>query len=558
MTASLLDPFVKGRDALLIPHFAPFLKHKDDKIYPLLLGGISLVRCVDKPQTVQTQDIDIKFVTTDHALVDEAVGMRTIFLDNILADQKIRKAFPTLQKSEVDTTLITLRQTLFIIDSASGKRHVIIDTGIASSKTFPIFHHYQNLFTLKSNSSTHHPIPYYVYNQLPFATCNWTYYDTVRMLNSTKQDWDKHPTSRFHFEKYQKYIGKFIHMYSFINKKALDINVPTAPTPMQMVKVETELYNKTNLLRLVKKIVPSPELNVIAQNVLRYLLKNTLGKYMKKYKTRDYYPVVNGGANIPRCTKNRNSIPIKDIDLPFIINNDDVMSKVVKARADFVNDILTDAPLLTLLSRISKDTNMNITIRLNDLITTVKDGEYKSLIEKMRLQKIALDFADKDNNLILSMDLVDSILLHKGNASNGEWHTYDRYINTDLHDAIPYVTDQHGVMYVTCGYLFFDTLKLITIYQAEYKKTHNPWHFKQYVKYLGKFALLQPVNTNAMYEKAKRLVNGFDLWDQTSMLQVPRYKQQQLARLLKYMQKETSTVNFKSVLKHVTDLTMAN
>jgi hypothetical protein len=96
---------------------------------------------------------------------------------------------------------------------------VLVDSPIYASDNSTNFKLYRRFLPKLKN-----PIPYYIHNKVPFATCNFIYYDTVRMMiyysNALKVSAtvkDKH----FNFIKYVRYVMKFTMLYLLINDVAL-------------------------------------------------------------------------------------------------------------------------------------------------------------------------------------------------------------------------------------------------------------------------------------------------------------------------------------------------
>lgn len=500
----LIQKLAYGPKALLREHFKKH-QHNND-IYPLLLGGISHVRCVKSLFSMTTSDIDIKFVIQNKETPDlfkKALQMRSKFLNEIVSDNKIKQllsqefhnAYLTL--GSVDTTMHGHRQVIYVQYHDEAKQTTLIDSAIVSERTFPFFKHYANFFF--HHQTTIKPIPFILHNEIPFATCNWTYYDTIRMLNTSRIDFCKSPNN-FFYKKYVKYIAKFISLYFVINKvKTINdsdlvkelYNVFKTVNETRInnfVPIETVLQ-KTNLNSLIKTYVAIPGIKLIEKQIINFILKKVLATHMKKWESANFYPLIIGGANLTRCFEkidaSRLSV-IKDIDMPFIVTETKYMKKAESARYSMLKDLVVDPRLTAYLKRLGQKHQLDINIIWETYPDA--DGGFKAFTDRLKFNNIDIETKDLNGNVISRNSLIDSTVLQQSSSGKNEWHGYDKYIRKELKDPIPYIKSK-GVNYATCGYTEFDLMKMLIIYKQEFEKAQVPNIVERLFKYMTKYAL---------------------------------------------------------------------
>ena len=507
----LIQKLAYGPDALLRKHFQEH-KYVDD-VYPVLLGGVSHVRCVEKLASMfsmTTSDIDIKFVIPKKespALIQKADQMRKDFLEGIMYDRKIQKILSHefdqayLILSPMDTTMHGKRQVIYVQYKDEPKRITLIDTAIVSEKSFPFFRHYKNFFFHQTQTEdSYKPIPFVWKNDIPFATCNWTYYDTIRMLNTSRIDFFKSP-NKFAYKKYIKYILKFISLYFIINKVqkinesdlikelySVFVLLQSGKHVKDFITIET-ILQKTNLNVLIKKYLAIPEMKLIEKEIINYILKSVLAIHMKKHETKNYYPLIIGGVNLTRCFKkvdaSRLSI-IKDIDMPFIVTEPKYMKDAEGTRDRMLEDIVGDPKLSAYLNLFGGKEQLQINIILEKYTDT--EGSFKSFVDRLKFNNIDIEIKDLNQNIVYRNSIIDSTVLQQSSSGKNEWHGYDKYIRTQLQDPIPYIKTR-GVNYATCGYTEFDLMKMLIIYKQEFEKSQIPSTIEKFFKYMIKYAL---------------------------------------------------------------------
>jgi hypothetical protein len=227
-------------------------RRRDNEIYPVVIGGVNVLRCAKLDDRaigllgrLYKNDIDIKFVVkgkvkdNDAHVMKRAHAMRMRFIQGLLADGTVERHVANAARR------VNGLEIKFIVDDKTGAsreavrrsmvvsiraeyrvagtlvlKKVLMDTGMYTSFSQDYFDGYHAFF-MKEVSL---PIPYYVSRGVPFATCGWAYYDTVRMLvlcgdayRAALETGDV-GEQRYQFVKYTKYLGKFAVLYTQVNK----------------------------------------------------------------------------------------------------------------------------------------------------------------------------------------------------------------------------------------------------------------------------------------------------------------------------------------------------
>ena len=231
--------------------------------YPVVVGGTNVVRCAALSQkarkiagSVYNNDIDIKFVITKEIksnadpIVTRAHDVRMRFITDLLNDPRLNEAIEKVSRPHkglsIKLVLTDMSDVKPTPDMSEDKRksiemlhrHIVksitaqywlkgelahktalLDTAIYSSYAEDMFRNYQTFF----DHPMRHPIPFYMSaDGTPYATCGWSYYDTVRMLMLSAEHYRSFPNGtydkRFHYLKFLKYLAKFIVFYVQINR----------------------------------------------------------------------------------------------------------------------------------------------------------------------------------------------------------------------------------------------------------------------------------------------------------------------------------------------------
>lgn len=248
--------------------------------------------------------------------------------------------------------------------------------------------------------------------------------------------------------------------------------------------------------------------------VRKHLLENTLGKYMKKYIKKNFYPVIVGGVNITRCLESKprtrhliSNLFTSDIDLDFVIigdSGDAVMEQVHKERMHMLNAILGDKALkehiTTLENANRRDAIFTLNLRIDDSALSLP----KLRVFKMSLVTVKLDFL-VDGDIVNTMTIIDCPIYAKHNVE--DYNLYSRFFQEDRRKPVPYYTEG-GVMYATCGFIYYDTIRMMKWYENALDASTTPkerhFNFVKFVRYVIKFCALYMYINNLLTEKTKK------------------------------------------------------
>lgn len=237
------------------------LKHSSSKpYYPVVIGGVNILRCAqlfskshELIGDAYRNDIDVKFVFrnnvsgVDDPMIAKAKLDRDIFLNSLIKKRDFKNILQSICK-QVKTSKVTINAQ--VIDQANhsveairlSMRSIIqleyrvkpndddketiilkplIDTGVYHNlNTQPGFFAFKKLYL----DDTDDPIPIQLFKGIPVASCAWTYFDTVRMLMQSADEYNKALLQNddtkltFLFGKYLKYLAKFAILYISMNR----------------------------------------------------------------------------------------------------------------------------------------------------------------------------------------------------------------------------------------------------------------------------------------------------------------------------------------------------
>jgi len=235
---------------LMVPYIS---KHITKDHYPVLIGGVNVTRCANLSERTRTllgslyaNDIDIKYMIQGHveSLEDKRIlaahKNRMSFVNKFVKDKQVAKVLldvagmePLCSSIELvivdffDSDIVALKENMrvcikTVFKWGDGKEYFkdLIDTAVWSDYSQEMILSYQYFFDtpLKVN------VPFHMHKGVPFATCGWTYFDTLRLLILCGEAYQKAIKSgdekqvRFTFMKYWKYLAKFAVLYVHINK----------------------------------------------------------------------------------------------------------------------------------------------------------------------------------------------------------------------------------------------------------------------------------------------------------------------------------------------------
>lgn len=277
--------------------------------YPAVIGGVNVVRCASISQrakkligTLYSNDIDIKYIISHKVKdlsdrhVQAAHKERSAFLQHMTTDTKLQKilqeaahfaGYPGLTitlelKDSTDSQWEGIRKNMRIALQAvyswkeNTKKYAkdLIDTGVYSDYSQEMFFNYMTYIDAKLKQ----PVPTHTYKEVPFATCSWTYFDTVRMLILYGERYHRALAANddkeieFQFQKYLKYLAKFAVLYVQINK--LKDNDHT----YRLIK---QLYVKTqsviSAINIQRETQDSPRIMTPHRDFMRSLLQELKG-----------------------------------------------------------------------------------------------------------------------------------------------------------------------------------------------------------------------------------------------------------------------------------------
>jgi hypothetical protein len=218
-------------------------------IYPVIGGGAVLQECARSDVKANTfikdlfsEDVDIKIIIMDEHWskkkknADALIQIRKDFLSSITKklNSFVKKTLkPTGMQVDIRESYSMLNHPLekvrnwqvFTLENeyidGGGKRHVlsIMDTSLFAKENQKYYDSYQKLVKSPTSASpTSLPIPYNVIKGVNYATCNYAYYDTVRMMMDRMHFFEER-RSMYAFIKLARYIIKFMCLYVLLKKK---------------------------------------------------------------------------------------------------------------------------------------------------------------------------------------------------------------------------------------------------------------------------------------------------------------------------------------------------
>lgn len=237
--------------------------------YPVVVGGFDVMRCVRKTEFMEalmTSDIDLDFVIRPRhdkkreefeRAVKEADVARNLLANSLVADKslqdEIQKLMPGSNLMREQIADLSGKVVYRLILYHGEARYILMDISLFSSQNSKHFGEYIN--------PNPNPIPYILHKQVPFATCNYVYYDTLRMLSWSKaQLMEPTLTEKsilFYFSKLLKYVMKYsaLHIalkgkspkHAKLFKESFKIFQEVQRTPNKLRKRLLQLVNSNQL-----------------------------------------------------------------------------------------------------------------------------------------------------------------------------------------------------------------------------------------------------------------------------------------------------------------------
>lgn len=445
-----------------------FNRYKTRDIYPVVLGGVDVIRCCHGEGS--TGDIDIKFVISPKVSGKDdynfvlACALRDKFLDELLQIANASGLLgPTtvLSKSDVDNSIPSARVAIY--EELNNKKQIFIDTGIFCNMSMYMYENFANFFPDKL-------IPTYVEKNIPYATCSWTIVDTVRMIHYSKENMIKSNNASFWKKKYQKYIEKFKLLHKTYNSKSMNRLLESLPEAEELLKIQT------NIDTIEERFVAKPDIDVCFRSILNYILEKTLSKYFMSHVSPSFYPILIGGVDVERCVKPMFKLDINDIDIQFVLKDMDAntMTRVTKEKQKLVDEIVTDVDVKTFISGLQTRYGLKIEI------SQISNWDVKHQHQKdMGLIIIEVAFKEPDSDLLLCRRNMIDVCIYSMDAERS------------LVD-IPFEKINH-VLYATCDFTFENTRHMIDVYQTKYAADEKKTSFNKYLRYICKYCALYMV-----------------------------------------------------------------
>lgn len=231
------------------PSFARELRKLHQDIYPVVVGGSVLQNCVRSNVKAHkfihdlfSEDVDIKVVIgTKNKISNESLDIvRKKFLTRIakklktyvqsnkdiletqvttkISDKLMNHPLEHIRKSRVLTLENEYTETF-------GKHTLsILDTSVYAENTVAHYNNYHDLVRSASNVSPNVPIPYQKENGVNYASCNYAYYDTVRMMLDRSHFFEE-KRSIYALIKLSRYIVKFMSLYVLLKNQNIDPSI---------------------------------------------------------------------------------------------------------------------------------------------------------------------------------------------------------------------------------------------------------------------------------------------------------------------------------------------
>lgn len=240
MRQHLLDRILPS----LFPTFVKSLKPLD--AYPVVIGGTLIQRCAKQSaeahriiEDLLTEDIDMKVVVTrpiadNHdPVIPRIDAARHEFIHQVINKldayaKVISKENPdilvSVQESqkllniplEFIARIRVLEIEVTYIEASKSTTLPILDLGLFT--TFSVPEHYS--MYMDFNKTVKLPVPYVSVNKILYATCNYAYFDTIRMLVDRAKYFEEKKTM-YALMKFARYVVKFMCLYVLIEHKSI-------------------------------------------------------------------------------------------------------------------------------------------------------------------------------------------------------------------------------------------------------------------------------------------------------------------------------------------------
>ena len=213
--------------------------------YPVILGGTLVQRCakrsVDSYQFIRnllTEDIDIKVVVTsedvdsiEHPIIKTLHTLRRTFVDRV--KEKLAPTIKKLKNTYLDIRLdlnqeLLEKRNVFSVnvtyvefedtDTVRSTTLPLMDLGVFVKYSIPHYYKYRKLYP-----NVKLPIPYVKFRGVYYATCDFAYFDTVRMMIDRLKYFQSKRTM-FGLMKFSRYVLKFMCLHVLLNEGKIKVD----------------------------------------------------------------------------------------------------------------------------------------------------------------------------------------------------------------------------------------------------------------------------------------------------------------------------------------------
>lgn len=221
--------FVSTRNVLVKSILPKYVKgYMKRQYYPVVIGGYDVLRCVESrlPMQFTYTDIDMPFVIVPRppnpSILKEVIKARKRLLTQLITDTMFQEYTRQNQINIViddsKSTTHVARLVQIVAEFKNNERLILMDIPIWASDSTYHLGMYETFFP-DHNTKTHlrHPVPIYMHDGVPYATCKYLYYDTTRMMAHYKERYENSTTSQdkqHNFEKLVSYGVKYVALYS--------------------------------------------------------------------------------------------------------------------------------------------------------------------------------------------------------------------------------------------------------------------------------------------------------------------------------------------------------
>ena len=267
----------------ILPKYIQETMNLDKDFYSVVTGGRAVENCLGTKfdeEHINHSDIDLMFVllNNDINLLKKVHQCRMKLLHNIVNDYQLTQYLDHRKlQIKIDSSLLYKKNYekyyVKLVRLKIDDTH-IMDTSIYTETSIPSFGLYGNCY----DSDIKLPIPFKFYNEIPYATCHYIYFDTFRMivyyhtlLNERVRGITKISN------KYIGYLFKFIALHNQyknkykdfleIRKRILKTELMTAKT----IKIKND--EKEQLLSLLDILEENPKINNYHTCMIKYLDK---------------------------------------------------------------------------------------------------------------------------------------------------------------------------------------------------------------------------------------------------------------------------------------------